>query len=94
VVRSDGGGRVPAPRLPLHGAERVAGALLGLERKRLRDGRPLSTQLANVNGALGVVTHDGITLNVMSFAFDGGRIVAIDNLRNPEKLTHVATPGR
>jgi RNA polymerase sigma-70 factor (ECF subfamily) len=92
VMRSDGGGRVPAARLPLHGAERVAGALLGLERKRRRDGRALSARLANVNGTLGVVTHDGIALNVMSFAFDGGRIVAIDNLRNPEKLTHVAPP--
>jgi RNA polymerase sigma-70 factor (ECF subfamily) len=93
VMRSDGGGRVPAARLPLHGAERVAGALLALERKRLRDGRPLNIQLANVNGTLGVVTHDGLALNVMAFAFDDGRIVAIDNLRNPEKLTHVAAPG-
>jgi hypothetical protein len=30
----------------------------------------------------------------MAFAFDDGRIVAIDNLRNPEKLTHVAAPER
>lgn len=93
VMRSDGGGHVPAARFPLHGAERVAGALLALERKRLRDGRTLSAQLANVNGSLGVVAHDGIALNVMSFAFDAGRIVAIDNLRNPEKLSHVAVPG-
>jgi RNA polymerase sigma-70 factor (ECF subfamily) len=92
VMRSDGGGRVPAARLPLHGADRVAGALLALERKRLRDGRPLSARLAKVNGSLGVVTHDGLALNVMSFSFDAGRIVAIDNLRNPEKLSHVSVP--
>jgi RNA polymerase sigma-70 factor (ECF subfamily) len=93
VMRSDGGGRVPSARFPLRGAERVAGALIALERKRLREGRPFSFELANVNGALGVVCHDGLALNVMSFGFDGGRIVAIDNLRNPEKLTHVTAPG-
>lgn len=95
VMRADGGGHVPAARFPLHGADRVAAALLALERKRLRDGRPLNGQLASVNGSLGVVTHDGLALNVMSFSFDAGRIVAIDNLRNPEKLCHVAAqlPG-
>jgi RNA polymerase sigma-70 factor, ECF subfamily len=93
VMRADGGGRVPASRVPLHGAERVAAALLGLERKRRRDGRRFDGRLANVNGALGVVSHDGIALNVMSLSFDAGRIVAIDNLRNPEKLTHVDLPG-
>jgi hypothetical protein len=30
---------------------------------------------------------------VMSFAFDGGRIVEIHSVRNPEKLAHVAFPG-
>jgi hypothetical protein len=29
----------------------------------------------------------------MSFAFDDGRIVAIDIVRKPDKLTHVALPG-
>jgi RNA polymerase sigma-70 factor, ECF subfamily len=93
VFRSDGGGQVPSARLPLRGADRVARALLALERKRLLDGRPASGRLVSVNGGPGVVLHDGIALNVMSFAFDDDRIAAIDIVRNPEKLAHVALPG-
>ena len=59
----------------------AAGALIALERKRLRDGRPFSFELASVNGALGVVCHDGLALNVMSFGFDGDRFVVLKSRR-------------
>lgn len=93
VFRSDGGGHVRAVRAPLRGAERVARALVGLARQQLRAGGPARGQLASVNGGPGIVAHDGVALTVMSFAFDNGRIVAIDIVRNPEKLTHVVLPG-
>ncbi len=92
TMRSDGGGQVPSARRPLEGADRVARALVALDRRRQRDGRPFNGEVAIVNGSLGVVFHDGQALNVMSFAFDAGRIVAIDIVRNPEKLAHVAVP--
>jgi RNA polymerase sigma-70 factor, ECF subfamily len=43
--------------------------------------------MATVNGAPGlvVVDADGV-LSVISFAVDGGRITAIDAVRNPDKL--------
>jgi RNA polymerase sigma-70 factor (ECF subfamily) len=94
VLRSDGGGNVPAARLPLRGPERVARALLALERKRPFDGRDMWGEMGMVNGAPGLVFHNGEALNVMSFTTDRGRIVAIDIVRNPEKLRHVPVPSR
>ncbi len=94
VFRSDGGGRVSAARFPLEGADRVARALLAIERKRDRDGREIRAALGIVNGAPGAVFHNGEVLNVMSFTVDAGRIVAIDLVRNPEKLRGVPEPGR
>lgn len=89
VFRSDGGGQVPAARFPLEGAERVARALLALERTRQHDGRELRGAPGLVNGQLGFVYYEGRHLNVLSFTIDAERIVAIDVVRNPEKLRHV-----
>ncbi len=89
VFRSDGGGHVPASRFPLEGAERVARALLALERTRRRDGRELRGAPGLVNGQLGFVYYEGRHLNVLSFTIDAEQIVAIDVVRNPEKLRHV-----
>lgn len=86
VWRSDGGGKVSASRKAQRGAERVARINIALARKYARgDGR-----LAEVNGAPGIVltSSEGV-LTVMSFTVDAGRIVAIDVIRNPDKLTNV-----
>jgi len=92
VFRSDGGGRVPSARFPLEGAERVARALLALERRRERAGLELRRSPGTVNGQLGFVYYEGENLNVLSFTIDAGRIVALDVVRNPEKLRHVPLP--
>jgi RNA polymerase sigma-70 factor, ECF subfamily len=92
VFRSDGGGRVPAARRPLRGADRVARALLSLERKRQRAGHEMRGAPRLVNGQLGFVYLEGSRLNVLSLTIDAGRIVALDVVRNPEKLRHVRLP--
>jgi RNA polymerase sigma-70 factor, ECF subfamily len=92
IFRSDGGGHVPSARAPIHGAERVGRTLVGLTRRLLREARDPRWKLTTVNGGPGIVAHDGVTLTVMSFVFDDRRIVAIDTVRNPEKLTHIALP--
>lgn len=92
VFRSDGGGRVPAAGKPLHGAERIARVLVGLGRANTRQGRAVRGALAEVNGAPGLVLDDGTVLSVVSLMVDGGRIKAIDIVRNPEKLGHVEAP--
>jgi hypothetical protein len=88
-----GGGQISAAWKPLEGAERVARALLALERKRRIDGREMRAAPARVNGAPGAVFHNGEALNVMSFTVDSGKIVAIDLVRNPEKRRRVPVPG-
>jgi RNA polymerase sigma-70 factor, ECF subfamily len=82
VWRGDGGGKVPAAPLE-RGAANVARRLLTLARRP-----PLSARMALVNGAPGLVLRaaDGV-LTVVSFTVDGGRIVAIDAVRNPDKLS-------
>jgi len=49
--------------------------------------------MATVNGAPGlvVVDADGV-LSVIWFTVDGGRITAIDVVRNPDKLSGVREP--
>jgi RNA polymerase sigma-70 factor (ECF subfamily) len=82
---TDGGGRVNASRKPQHGALHVARALITLARKNPQTGRA-----ALVNGAPGAVTigEDGL-VTVLAVTVDDGRIVAIDQIRNPDKLVHV-----
>jgi RNA polymerase sigma-70 factor (ECF subfamily) len=93
VLRSDGGGNVPAARKPLRGAERIARALVALARSGARAGRRPRGAMAAVNGAPGLVIDDGLSLSVVSLTVDRGRIVAVDIVRNPEKLRHVEVPG-
>ena len=87
VWRSDGGGVVYATRKPLHGAQRVAAALLGFARTRARSGSAVQGALVDVNGEDGLLlqTDDG-ERSVLAFTVAAGRITAIDVQRNPAKL--------
>lgn len=87
VLRSDGGGKVSTLPKILYGADRVAHTLVHYSRLSV-----FEVHVADVNGAPGVaVRHDDGVLTVMAFTVDGGRITAIDGVRNPDKLTRV--PG-
>ena len=87
VWRGDGGGKVTAAPLE-RGAANVAQRLLALA-----DRPPLSARMALVNGAAGLVLRDADgVLTVVSFTIDAGRIVAIDAVRNPDKLSRLARP--
>jgi RNA polymerase sigma-70 factor (ECF subfamily) len=93
VLRADGGGRVPTSAKSLRGARRIAQMLVGLSRASVKAGRGGRGRLARVNGATGVVVEEGETTSVYSLTLDAGRIVAIDVVRNPEKLGHLAPPA-
>jgi len=84
TLRSDGGGKVTAVRHPLHGAARVAKTLLGFARTRTGRG-----EIADVNGMPGILVEAGDERSVFAFTVDGGRITAIDIVRNPDKLERV-----
>lgn len=83
VLRSDGGGKVPARRTPLAGAEPVARFVLAIAAERAH----MRQHLATVNGQPGLVTtEDDRTVAVMGFETSGGRITEIDLVMNPDKL--------
>ncbi|GMA23104.1 hypothetical protein GCM10025864_08630 [Luteimicrobium album] len=86
VLRGDGGGRVPALRAPVAGADAVAQVLLGW---RL----PHAVEPALVNGAPGLVLRDAQdVLSVVALTVRDGVITAIDVVRNPDKLRGVVAP--
>lgn len=86
VWRADGGGKVRAvPRLA-RGADRIARVLAGYARRP-----PLQLRTVLVNGVPGLVLRDADgVLSVMALTVDGGRITAIDVIRDPGKLAGVA----
>lgn len=54
---------------------------------------PQSARLTLVNGAPGLVIRDADNLlSVVSLTMDGGRITAIDIIRDPDKLCAVPDP--
>jgi RNA polymerase sigma-70 factor (ECF subfamily) len=89
VWRSDGGGKVSALLRIERGAGSVARGLIGFTRRP-----PRQSAIADVNGAPGLVLVDATgVLTVVAFTVDAGRIVAIDVVRNPDKLTGIAPFG-
>jgi RNA polymerase sigma-70 factor (ECF subfamily) len=93
VLVNDGGGEVAAARRPVVGADKVARLLLGLL-ARYGPGM-LDGEIVLVNGELGLRTADPAAVTVL--AIDGGRVVGVHGVLNPQKLgpgTPRRTPGR
>ncbi|WP_372498572.1 RNA polymerase sigma factor SigJ [Yinghuangia soli] len=85
VLRADGGGKVRALLSIKQGAADVAAFLLAFSVGALGDAR-----IRTVNGAPGLVIRDAEgEVTVASFLVDRDRIVAVDVVRNPDKLTAV-----
>jgi RNA polymerase sigma-70 factor (ECF subfamily) len=82
---ADGGGKTAAAARPIAGAGRIARLVIGLREKFWTDNRTL--EVATVNGEPGLVIRDGDRVTAtMSIATDGGRILAVYAVVNPEKL--------
>jgi RNA polymerase sigma-70 factor (ECF subfamily) len=82
---SDGGGKVPAARRPLHGRDNVARFALALPRLALEG---IQVEIAEVNGQTAVIFRraDGAPYYVMTFEVGDGRIQAVRAIGNPDKL--------
>ena len=84
VLRSDGGVVRPGASVVIHGARAVAEGALTFSRLA-RFVRP-----ALVNGAAGVVVFTrGRPFSVMGFTIRGGKIVEIDAIADPERLSQL-----
>lgn len=89
VMYGDGGGKAPAMRKPLQGADRVAHTLLAFA--RIADRLGATDVPATVNGQPGAryLTADGLLLNVVELDVDPHGIRAIRSVVNPDKLSHL-----
>jgi RNA polymerase sigma-70 factor (ECF subfamily) len=90
VSWSDGGGRVSAARMPVHGPERVARLFAGLARKA---GAEASYEVRTVNGEPALLAEFGGQYVVISLEADSttdeGRIVGVRAVVNPDKLRYL-----
>jgi RNA polymerase sigma-70 factor (ECF subfamily) len=91
ILYSDGGGKRPAALNKLEGQDKVSRFLLGLHRKRGGHFGALIYK-GRINGAPGFVTleTDGLP-EAVAVDVDGGAIIAIYIVRNPEKLRAIRT---
>lgn len=98
VFVGDSGGHFPAARQPVLGAAAVARFTLGLFGRAGRYADRVRSRPVLVDGALGLqmetVHSDGRPIRLITaFAVDQGRITAIYNQLNPEKLTALVPLG-
>ncbi|MFE6127979.1 RNA polymerase sigma factor SigJ [Streptomyces sp. NPDC056437] len=84
VLRADAGALPTMPSREVRGARQVAGQALTFQEFSQFSRRVL------VNGGAGIVTAPGgRTLSVMGFTITGGKIVAIDILADPDRLSRL-----
>lgn len=88
VLVSDGGGRVPAGRRPIQGADAVARFLLGLV--RVGATRGITATLTELNASPGVlVTEAGTVISAFVLDVVDDRVAVVRAVRNPDKLRHL-----
>ncbi|CAH0117714.1 ECF RNA polymerase sigma factor SigJ [Paenibacillus sp. CECT 9249] len=85
VWRGDGGGKVSTLQQAEYGASSVAFGILQFTQRA-----PHYVRIALVNGVPGIVLKDADgLLTVVSLTVSKGRIIAIDAIRNPDKLSNI-----
>lgn len=85
-LTSDGGGKVPAARVPLLGRPRVMRLLLGLTSKYAREGVAVSLEPRPINGRAGAVLFvGGMPSAALSLDTADGLIRKLFIVSNPEK---------
>jgi RNA polymerase sigma-70 factor (ECF subfamily) len=89
VLMSDGGGIKQAALRPIIGAEKVARFMMGgLGKNKL----PISVAPTVVNGSPALLVHlDGEIDGVMAISVEDARVTGLYYVRNPEKLTRIAS---
>jgi len=88
VFTSDGGGVVSAARNPVHGADRIARFIIGVNAKH--PGRVRKAAVINGNPAL-ITILGGRIAEVTNLGIRNGRIVTVDTVRNPDKFHGLRT---
>ena len=90
VFYADGGGKRRAALNPLVGKDRIVRFYEGLLSKNAGAFVANRVEPATLNGLPGFVFHTDEGIETMAIESAGGLIVAIYNVRNPEKVRHLA----
>jgi RNA polymerase sigma-70 factor (ECF subfamily) len=95
VAYGDGGGKAPAFRRPVHGADRVARLLLGATARGERLGVS-DMRHVEINGQPGAVflDPDGRLVAAVTLDIADDLVQALRAVSNPEKLRHLASSTR
>ena len=89
VAHADHGGKAKSILRSVRSADHVARLFLGLTRRFPPENAAYHP--VQVNGALGlVITESGVPTTALHFDYDNGRIAAVYQIRNPDKLRHLA----
>jgi RNA polymerase sigma-70 factor (ECF subfamily) len=89
VLTADGGGLVPAARVPIRGAEQVATLLVRAQ--QIQAG--FTTRSVWLNGAPAARIEIGGQSIAVSLVVEDGRVSRIYAVANPRKLTRLDTPA-
>jgi RNA polymerase sigma-70 factor (ECF subfamily) len=86
-LTGDGGGKVPAATRIIHGSKNIARLFIGLMRKFSGRVKLIPTL---INGEPGLISYrDGELFSALAFETDGGQILALYHVLNPEKLSAI-----
>lgn len=84
IALGDGGGKAFAAKVPIVGFDMVTRFFFGLATKYTAG---VSLNIEEVNGAPALVARTGDAIvSIVTFLFDGGRIVEMNSVVNPDKL--------
>lgn len=88
VLLADGGGKVSAARRPVHGPEKIARFLVGVQSRPLPDMR---VEFSTLNNLPGLLVFSGGRLDLAAMVeVHGGQVTGVYIVRNPDKLVLLA----
>ncbi|HXT96162.1 MAG TPA: nuclear transport factor 2 family protein [Polyangia bacterium] len=90
VYYTDGGGKRRAALNPIIGKERIVQFYEGLLKKGSGAFSATQVQPATLNGLPGFVFHTAEGIETMAMEIAAGKIVAIYQVRNPDKVRHLS----
>ena len=90
VIYSDGGGKRPAALNPIVGKDRILRFYQGLWAKGAPTFSGLRAERTTINGLPGFVFRADEGTETLSVESAGGAVVAIYQVRNPDKVRHLA----
>ena len=90
VIYSDGGGKRPTALKPIIGKDRILRYYNGVKAKGDGAFKAFRVDAVTLNGMPGYVFHTPTGTETAAFEVEGDVVVAIYNVRNPEKVRHLA----